>query len=1004
MKIKHIALMLLTLITSVYSQYAHSQNINYDAYVYRFQSNQFSGAGRQFDCSESGTKEYTRKAWLGENSLFSNTTYSGCITCNSTTDCTTNGNWARRTRNNVSATGLVLRIDAWEDDRGGRCDYNPPSSLGPNGDDCRAQLSTTTMLSNPLEYTSKTLNFQTGNADHVAYARCTYRYATTNLANAVDNGSYPYITGGTRGFWGSMGNWSNIGGDCATSGTITHNQTSSFSTTVSCVDQVSFKWRVSSEANFDFLELYVDGARVDRISGSIGWITKTISLDPSFNHTIEWRYTKDGSVSVDLDRGFVDNISYRDYNAPAVSYGSNRWNVLAYNGRDINLVGTTYRGYYDAGTDLGINTEFRWNPSQSPSHASGYIGCAVTVDNHTVVHKRRGFPCGQYAISIIDHDDEIRIYVDGVIVADYTGCCSRYDNVWTGVLNASSTVEVRTGEAGGGSRTKVWLRNISPTLAGGTITSDQAVCVGSTANLLTSTGAGAGIGNLAYQWQKSENASNWTNVASAIATTYQPSSLTETTYYRRRITDQCSRVAYSNTAEIEIQTLSTTPVPSVIVGTKCPNSNTTLTASGGTQGTGADLYWYTDDQGDDLAGTGSPTVTPLETTTYYVRREGTCNTTDFAQVTLNVNAPVYSSTGQDVSTGYCTDNDGWHHFLNASGNIILSLQGDLSGATQAPEITISTNGTFYETTVGAQGSCSDGLNPGEKRFELPRSWDVNFVGTLNPPYNVRYYFPASDKTALTNAAKAVINDNPDCGYTYKYPDNTDGFYWFKNQGTSYVAPQFDGLHLTASGGNFNGINYSEMTNITSFSGGTGGIILVPNGILPIELIDFSGKNQGLTNTIYWATASELNNSHFEIEHRSESSEEFEVIARIEGAHTTNETQNYLYIDKLPTVGTNYYRLKQVDFDGTVSYSDLITLDVDNEEGTLCYPNPVQNNMMIDVEATIDKVELFDLKMQKVLEVINPANDSVDLSSLVTGMYLVKISTQEGVFTTKVYKE
>ncbi|MFB0525079.1 MAG: hypothetical protein ACETVZ_06025, partial [Phycisphaerae bacterium] len=97
------------------------------------------------------------------------------------------------------------------------------------------------------------------------------------------------------------------GADAAQSGNISHNQESWMQTTVQGPGTLSFWWKVSSEAGYDFLEFYVDGVRQDRISGLVGWEHKNYTL-ASGSHTLEWRYAKDYSVSSGSDCGWVDWI------------------------------------------------------------------------------------------------------------------------------------------------------------------------------------------------------------------------------------------------------------------------------------------------------------------------------------------------------------------------------------------------------------------------------------------------------------------------------------------------------------------------------------------------------------------------------------------------------------------------------------------------------------------------------------------------------------------------
>ncbi|HEY1038492.1 MAG TPA: hypothetical protein VGF30_03760, partial [Bacteroidia bacterium] len=98
---------------------------------------------------------------------------------------------------------------------------------------------------------------------------------------------------------------------------------------------------------------------------------------------------------------------------------------------------------------------------------------------------------------------------------------------------------------------------------------------------------------------------------------------------------------------------------------------------------------------------------------------------------------------------------------------------------------------------------------------------------------------------------------------------------------------------------------------------------IPTGLnLPIQLVYFTAE--GLKNhtvQLKWQTASETNNNYFELQ-RSTDDLNFTDIARIDGAGNSNTLINYKYIDENPIQGNNYYRLKQVDFDGNFHYSPI----------------------------------------------------------------------------------
>ncbi|MEJ8804538.1 T9SS type A sorting domain-containing protein [Pontibacter sp. H249] len=110
--------------------------------------------------------------------------------------------------------------------------------------------------------------------------------------------------------------------------------------------------------------------------------------------------------------------------------------------------------------------------------------------------------------------------------------------------------------------------------------------------------------------------------------------------------------------------------------------------------------------------------------------------------------------------------------------------------------------------------------------------------------------------------------------------------------------------------------------------------------LAVELISFTGKATESGINLEWSTASEENNSHFDVE-RSTDGKSFEKIAKIEGNGNSNTVIKYSFNDTNPQFGENYYRLRQADFDGQFEYSKTIAVNniIPEEMQVMMYPNP-----------------------------------------------------------------
>lgn len=128
------------------------------------------------------------------------------------------------------------------------------------------------------------------------------------LATALDNAQQVWITAGTAPFFGQSAAYT-TGGAAARSGKVGNLQSSSLSTMVTGPGQLSFDWKVSSEADYDYLTVSLDGGMQYRISGESAWISSVLDV-PSGNHTVKWEYSKDEFVSDGEDAGWVDNVKF----------------------------------------------------------------------------------------------------------------------------------------------------------------------------------------------------------------------------------------------------------------------------------------------------------------------------------------------------------------------------------------------------------------------------------------------------------------------------------------------------------------------------------------------------------------------------------------------------------------------------------------------------------------------------------------------------------------------
>lgn len=151
-------------------------------------------------------------------------------------------------------------------------------------------------------------------------------------------------------------------------------------------------------------------------------------------------------------------------------------------------------------------------------------------------------------------------------------------------------------------------------------------------------------------------------------------------------------------------------------------------------------------------------------------------------------------------------------------------------------------------------------------------------------------------------------------------------------------------------------NWSSVeTDVPLNFGGTAGVNCVA---LPVEFLAFDATNiDNQFNELNWSTASEVNNSHFEIE-KSEDGIEFNKIGSIEGSGTSLEENHYMFRDSEVTNGISYYRLKQVDFDGKFKYSEIKSVSNTVSgyfEVVNVYPVPSSQILTVEISAGTDEV-------------------------------------------------
>lgn len=382
-------------------------------------------------------------------------------------------------------------------------------------------------------------------------------------------------------------------------------------------------------------------------------------------------------------------------------------------------------------------------------------------------------------------------------------------------------------------------------------------------------------------------------------------------------------------------------------------------------------------------------------------------------------------------------------------NVLVDINIDLT-MTTGNIVTTSVNlltltDESVTTTVGSAGSYIDG--PMAYIMSLNGTSTLNFpVGkggdwrpvVLTPTHNAA--------TAYTYTSEVINSSAAALGYTL--PGTVDKVssvrYWQIDRTPSINANLTGATARLYYGSTGNGDGVTDYTNLTvcktngagtawldaggtatanndgniisnsftSFSRFTLGNLNGGANPLPIELISFDAKmiDNGEVNTT-WITATETNNDYFTIE-KSTDALHFEIVGKVKGAGNSTVPHNYSLIDKNPYSSISYYRLKQTDFDGKFTYSDLVAVESSEKFDFNVFPNPTTNgdiNLSIvgneNDEVLIIVNDLLGRNFYSKIFILNDNGNAIialdKLENLVPGVYNIFATNNEKLYNRRI---
>lgn len=167
-------------------------------------------------------------------------------------------------------------------------------------------------------------------------------------------------------------------------------------------------------------------------------------------------------------------------------------------------------------------------------------------------------------------------------------------------------------------------------------------------------------------------------------------------------------------------------------------------------------------------------------------------------------------------------------------------------------------------------------------------------------------------------------------------------------------------------------------------------------VLPVDLINFKATASGKQVLLTWETTTETNNHHFDIE-RSEQGFGWQKIGTVNGQGNSSQLQAYGFTDYQPYGKSNHYRLKQVNSDGSFSYSAVRKINFESTATTIVYPNPMRDELHIaSARNNINyDITITNISGREVLRKNKVTNESIIMvTHLPAGVYIVKLSDKD----------
>jgi hypothetical protein len=371
------------------------------------------------------------------------------------------------------------------------------------------------------------------------------------------------------------------------------------------------------------------------------------------------------------------------------------------------------------------------------------------------------------------------------------------------------------------------------------------------------------------------------------------------------------------------------------------------------------------------------------------------NTSSGSAILLQQNIEV--SGNIDMTDG-SLDLNGYNIDLGTTGQLVNETNTErifgASGEISATR-TLSTS-TAYNNIAGLGVSITtDAVAPGVTVIDRGHTSQQQ-LGVNN---SIQRYFDISPTTngGLNATLKLNYFDNELTDIDGIDPDENSLIPWRSED----AGLTWEGQHFPARLSNSSVANYVQLTQVDAFSRWTLSDWLTEP--LPIELLSFNAVAVNDHVDLTWVTASEINNDYFTVE-RSADAHNFQAVLNKDGAGNSSGILHYTDADYNPLSGISYYRLRQTDFNGSHSYSQLVPVHfIQNELNSVQTWVNASENITVQLqsrERDVYRVELFDSQGKLILSQTMPVQKGVNNalipnSGLAAGVYLLRFTGEKG---------